>query len=325
MQTDTYANLVKLIQALIGAGTLTLDEHRHIFQFINRRLSEAYNTTQAWPRYLVSSEERILYTILTSGLTGDDTHANSFYSFIGNDTNGNAVYKSKNTHSSSHFLFHYSIVSNKWLLSKVTTSSISISSSGVVSFTSTEALCLSDTTNDPSPADVESWTNSGDTTGTLATEKKLTVLYDDVDGNDIGEFLRIHRKKAFLNQSQVEYDFFLDVNGANILNVANTNDSNAFVTYKKRLETVSITETSPTPVVTDYTSDTSNIPLEFFYYIAHGAYADFLRIERRYEESAKEEATAGGYLAQELEKVDIIANNNNLKNRFSTHLNRNSR
>ena len=325
MQTDTYANLVKLIQALIGAGTLTLDEHRHIFQFINRRLSEAYNTTQAWPRYLVSSEERILYTILTSGLTGDDTHANSFYSFIGNDTNGNAVYKSKNTHSASHFLFHYSIASNKWLLSKVTTSSISISSSGVVSFTSTEALCLSDTTNDPSPADVESWTNSGDTTGTLATEKKLTVLYDDVDGNDIGEFLRIHRKKAFLNQSQVEYDFFLDANGANILNVANTNDSNAFVTYKKRLETVSITETSPTPVVTDYTGNTSEIPLEFFYYIAHGAYADFLRIERRYEESTKEEATAGGYLAQELEKVDIIANNNNLKNRFSTHLNRNSR
>ena len=37
MQTDTYANLVKLIQALIEL-TLTLDEHRNIFQLVNEKI-----------------------------------------------------------------------------------------------------------------------------------------------------------------------------------------------------------------------------------------------------------------------------------------------
>ena len=324
MQTRPYSALTSLIEALIGA-TLTLEEHRHVLHLVNRRFQEAYNTTQFWPRYLVSSEERTLYTILTSGLTGSDTQGNSFYSFIGNDANGNAVYKSKNTDSSQHFIFSYLTSSNKWRLVRSATSTISISSSDVVTFAVAETLCLSSTTNDDSPTDVESWDNQGDTTGTLATEKKLTVLYDDAEGNDIAEFLRIHRKKAFLNQSQLEYEFFLDANGANILNVANTTDNNTFVTYKKRFDVISITETSPTPVVTDYTGDTSAIPLEFFYYLAHTIYADFLRIERKYEEALAEETRASQILAQELEKIDIIANNNSLRKSFTTHINRQSR
>ena len=58
--------------------------------------------------------------------------------------------------------------------------------------------------------------------------------------------------------------------------------------------------------------------------MAHGAYADFLRMEGKVEQSMAEEGVAQGYLAQELEKVDNMSNNNVFR-RFSTHGTRQSR
>lgn len=331
MQTDTYANLVKLIQALIGAGTLTLEEHRNIYQLVNRRLTDAYNTTQSWPRYLEPSEKRRMYALNVSGITGSFSHVDDPYFIYGQDANGYNVYREEDTHNEqggvvSYDIFYYNDTTDKWILAHVAESNLSKdASTGVVTVTSPTTICTADTTGSPSPADVETWTNESGVNGTLHVVAVNLITYTQTGKTNIGEFLRLHRKQPFLNSSQIEYDFFLDVDGANILNIANTSDSSAFVTYKKRLSLVDITETSPTPVVTDYTGDTTDIPQEFFYYVAHSVYADFLRIERRYEEALREEASAQNYLAQELEKLDIIANNNNLKKKFSTHLNRNSR
>ena len=330
MQTDTYANLVKLIQALIGAGTLTLDEHRNILQLVNRRLTDAYNTTQSWPRYLEPSEKRRIYALNVSGITGTFSHVDDPYFIYGQDSNGYNVYREEDTHNeqggvTSYDIFYYNDTTEKWILAHVAESNLSKdASTGVVTVTSPNTICTADTTGSPTPADVETWTNEAGVNGTLHVVAVNLITYTQTGKTNIGEFIRLHRKQPFLNASQLEYDFFLDVDGANILNIANTSDSNAFVTYKKRLDLVSITESDPA-AVTDYTGDTTALPKEFFYYIAHSVYADFLRIERRYEEALREEASAQNYLAQELEKLDIIANNNNLKKKFSTHLNRNSR
>jgi hypothetical protein len=136
------------------------------------------------------------------------------------------------------------------------------------------------------------------------------ILTSDSAKTNIGEFLKIYRKQAFLNDSSLEYDFFVDFNGGNILNIANTTDNTAFVTYKKELPQYTITST--------------DIPGEWFFFIAHGAYADFLRMEGRVEQSITEEGVAQGYLAQELEKIDNMSNNNVFR-RFSTHGTRQSR
>lgn len=329
MQTDTYANLVKLIQALIGAGTLTLDEHRNILQLVNRRLTDAYNTTQSWPRYLESSEKRRIYALNVSGITGSFSHVDDPYFVYGQDANGYNVYREEDTHNEqgtvSYDIFYYNDTTDKWILAHVAASNLSKNATtGVVTITSPTTISTADTTGSPSPADVETWTNEAGVNGTLHIRAENLITYTQTGKTNIGEFIRVFRKQAFLNASQLEYDFFLNEEGANILNIANTNDSSAFVTYKKRLTLVDITESDPA-AVTDYTGDTTAVPKEFFYYVAHSVYADFLRIERRYEEALREEASAQNYLAQELEKLDIIANNNNLKKKFSTHLNRNSR
>jgi len=138
-----------------------------------------------------------------------------------------------------------------------------------------------------------------------------TIPYTETPKDDIGEFIRIHRKQAFLNDSSLEYDFYVDSNGANILNIVNTEDTSAFVTYKKELAA--------------FTADSTDIPLEFFYFVAHAAYADFLRMDGQHGKALTEEQIAKNYLDIELEKIDIRNNNNSINHKFSTYVNRQSR
>jgi hypothetical protein len=70
---------------------------------------------------------------------------------------------------------------------------------------------------------------------------------------------------------------------------------------------------------------TVEVPGEFFAYLAHATYADFLRMDGQTEKAFAEEQRAEISLALELEKIDIISNNNTVNKRFSTYVNRQSR
>tara|TARA_Y100000114_G_scaffold116723_1_gene111021 strand:- start:233 stop:1213 length:981 start_codon:yes stop_codon:yes gene_type:complete len=326
MQDRTYSDLLFLIQSLIGAGNLTTEEQGSIESFINRRAHEAFETSQTWPRFLVSSEERtlVLYELLGAS-SATSTSVNGQYKFFGINSGsfesggGSATADTniyQNTSSTTTFIYKNS--SNAWVVAtsisptdtRSSDGKISLNSSGTVQFTE------ADTTKNDALENVTTWTPR---TGSnlLSVVKKYIVPYaeggvltTDSAKTNIGEFLKIYRKQAFLNDSSLEYDFFVDFNGGNILNIANTTDNTAFVTYKKELPQYTITST--------------DIPGEWFFFIAHGAYADFLRMEGRTEQSITEEGVAQGYLAQELEKVDNMSNNNVFR-RFSTHGTRQSR
>jgi len=137
------------------------------------------------------------------------------------------------------------------------------------------------------------------------------IPYTQTSKNDIAEFIRIHRKQAFLNNSALEYDFFVDSNGGNILNIVSSEATSAFVTYKKKLDL--------------FTKTSTDIPAEFFYFMAHAAYADFLRMDGQHGKALAEEQLAQNYLDFELEKIDIRSNNNSINKKFSTYVNRQSR
>ncbi len=209
MQQRTYTDLKALIQALAGVSSFTTEEDAKIVNLVNRRASQAYNSSPSWSRYLVVSQER-------------------------NITTGNLIPFAQ---------------------------------------------------------------------GGLPT---------------IDEFVRIHRTQAFLNNSALEYDFYVDANGANILNIINTDDTTAFCTYKKQL-----------PVFTADSNDLgdvdNSIPGEFFNFLAHATYADFLRMDGQHGKALTEEQIAQSYLDSELEKIDIRNNNNSLNHKFSTYVNRQSR
>ena len=145
----------------------------------------------------------------------------------------------------------------------------------------------------------------------IGSSPAATIPYAEAGKNTIYEWIRIHRTQPFLRNSALEFDFYVDSNGAHILNLTTADATSAFVTYKKELG--------------QFTANSTNIPGEWFAFIAHTAYADFLRMDGQHDKALTEEQVAQSYIAIELEKVDNMMNNNTALKRFSTYINRQSR
>ena len=338
MQTRTYGELIDLIQSLIGAGTMTGDDYLKLSNFINRRYSEAYNTSPSWTRYIVSSEKRTVGSYEVTGITNPSS-ASQFYKFVGlsngsnNVVENSPVYQGMTTTTTGIFRSSATSPSEWRILKDITFTEDSNGRITVGSQDYTGDLLYTQSNESSTDVLVDATWSAVNGTGTPVLERYNVVPYTEAGKDDVSEFIRLHRKKAFIRNSAIEYDFFVDINGANILNSVDENVEFAFATYKKPLTLFTVAVSNP-PVAADFVDGgTSNgaanraltVPLEFFSYLAHASYADFLRMESKYEDARTEEAIAQGYLATELEKIDVRSNNNSLNKKFSTHVNRQSR
>ena len=309
-EDKNYSDLLALIQSLIGAGTLTSDEQTKIVEFVNRRAYEAYQTSHMWTRYLNVSKPFDLIAYNLSGATSDtSTAVNGDYKLLGVTNAASASVKENSNlyqHTTNPTGYIFKNSSNAWIVNNG--ASFSKQGDGRYQLTSfgTTQFTEGDTEKKSQLEDVILWTPRAGSDSLEVLKKNLIPW-----GTDIGEFIRIHRKQAFVNDSSAEYDFYVDAEGAHVLNLINSSDNKVYVTYKGRL-----------PV---FTTGSSDIPREFFYFIAHASYADFLRLESKYEDARTEEAIAQNYLALELEKIDLRSNNNSINKKFSTYVNRQSR
>ncbi len=317
MQTRTYGDLFKLIQSLAGVTAFATNEQDDIANLINRSYSVAYNTIQMWPRYLVSSEGRDINAYTLSGATAStSTSVNQNYKFLGsNDGNvgtaGTNVYQGVTTST----VIIYKDTSDAWKVD--TAASATIQSDGNYRVVAgTNEFIEADTLKKDVLENVTTWTPRAGS-DVLLVEPKNLIPYAETGKDTIGEFIRIHRNQAFLNKSSIEYDFFVDFTGGNLLNISSSSDNKAFVTYKK---TLTLFTTS-----SDYTNSTEEVPGEFFQFIAYATYSDFLRMDGQHEKAQLEQENAQNYLSLELERVDVIMNNNTINKRFSTYVNRQSR
>ena len=319
MQTRTYGDLFKLIQSLAGVGTFATSEQDDIANFINRRFSQAFNTSPVWERYITSSEEREMISLTLSGATSStDVNVNQNYKLLGSNSGaygklGTNVYQGVTTET----VYIYKTTGDAWrVASSVTGKHTIVNSEVVLSGEGTEQFIEADTNKKSSVTEVEVWTPRAGS-DILQVQGKNLIPYAQTGKTTIGEFNRIHRKRAFLNNSALEYEFFVDINGANLLNLVNSTDNVAFVTYKSEFTTFTTSS--------DYSNSIEEVPAEFFDYLAHSVYADFLRMDGQTDKSLVEEQNAASYLASELEKIDLRSNNNTLNKRFSTYVNRQSR
>tara|TARA_R110000851_G_scaffold329417_1_gene501254 strand:+ start:97 stop:1098 length:1002 start_codon:yes stop_codon:yes gene_type:complete len=333
MQDRTYADLKELIQALSGVSSFTPSEDANIVNFVNRRASQAYNMSPSWSRYVVAGEERAVASIELKNFQ-DQSVPNDIFIKIG--TSDTALGRDD---GSDVFISHlnsqkgFTRKSNLWYFfsgSFYTLNPIT----GVVTFSADGGIDYyqqksTDTEVYSSPADVKEWVHTGGSAGAANTPANIQVnsvskipynslLFPIIDSSKpvgtltpIGEFVRVHRKRSFLNNSSLEYDFYVDNDGANILNIVNNEDVNSFVTYKKELTT--------------FNENSTDIPSEFFHYLAHSSYADFLRMDGQNAKALQEEEIAKGYINAQLEQIDIRNNNNSLNHKFSTYVNRQSR
>jgi hypothetical protein len=340
MQTRTYGDLFKITSALIGTGgQLDVTEQDQLSHFINRRFQQAFDESPVWPRYLVSSEARDIISLNISGLgaggsTDSSSVTNGNYILLGQSDDpgagngaviGTNVYynpavgtKDSSAVADSTIIYKRQSTS-RWEVESV--GLININANGLISVdpgSGDTILVEADTVKKDNPSEVVTWTlTTAKVSGTPSVVDEQLIPYAQTSKDTIGDFNRIHRKRAFQNNSSMEYDFFVDFNGANILNIANSTDNEAFVSYKKQF--------TPFTVTSDYYNSTAEVPGEFFNYIAHAVYADFLRVQNRQEQALAEEQVAQTYLALELEKIDIRSNNNTINKRFSTYVNRQSR
>ena len=338
MQTRTYKDLFRLITSMIGTGgelAASGTEDTQVADFINRRFQQAFDTSPVWPRYFINSEARDIISLNISGLGAGSSSdfsskVNGNYILVGQDSGssgavaGTNVYYNPAQGTKSATTINSTIIykrssTNRWEIEEG--ADIAIAADGSISVdvaTGSTVLFEADTNKKDNPSEVVTWTLTATlVSGTPLVVDEQLIPYAQTGKNTIGDFNRIHRKRAFLNNSAIEYEFFVDLNGANILNITSTTDNEAFVSYKKQF--------TPFTVTSDFYNSTVEVPGEFFNFIAHAVYADFLRVQNRQEQAIAEEQIAQTYLAQELEKIDIRNNNNTVNKRFSTYVNRQSR
>ena len=307
MQFKTNKSLYDLISALAGTPDFTSSERAFLLSMANRRFYEAYQTTDIWPRYLTAGEPRTVASSIVP-YSEDSRHvydagtteANGLYVINGIQA-GAAAYSLYDTDGTTEL---YSIIYN----SATTWNLIAgaPASGGAVQYINANALNTSSST---SPTIAETgWTVSS---GTSPAPKVRDLL-------EISNFMRIHRQEPFLRNSTIEFDFFADLDGAHIQNLVTTDATSVYVTYKKTL-------TELTTLDYDGALGTSLVPIEFFYFIAHATYADFLRMDGQTQKAMIEGEVAKTYLDTELEKAETVMNVNALKTRINTHLNRQSR
>ena len=128
--------------------------------------------------------------------------------------------------------------------------------------------------------------------GESRTVTSRNVPYTQASLDTIGTFLKIQAVAPYTTASPQDFNFYVDSAGAKLITSATP--ATAFVTYKKILSDT-YGET------TDLQKD---IPSEWFDYIAHGVYSDYLRAEGQQEKSQLADNEAAMILNDELVQIE---------------------
>jgi hypothetical protein len=132
--------------------------------------------------------------------------------------------------------------------------------------------------------------------------------------DNIGIFIQIHKDQPFVRNSVVEYNFYVTNSGAYVTGV-DTSLSSVYVTYKKQFS----------DTYGDGVGEETDIPAEWFDYLAYGAYADFLRMDELNEKAALEDRNAEQALVLELLNIDRQHTTQIVGKRIFTHTNNQGR
>jgi hypothetical protein len=134
--------------------------------------------------------------------------------------------------------------------------------------------------------------------------------YDEAGLSSVDTFLRIFKQAPYIASSVQEFDFTVTADGATLV-AGDLDPSTAFVTYKVQLS----------DTYGDGAGETSSVPAEWFQYLAHGTYADYLRAEGQQEKAALADQEAEALLTEELIRLDENHTSGFVSNRIRTNAN----
>ena len=146
--------------------------------------------------------------------------------------------------------------------------------------------------------------------GEQRTVTSGVVPFTESGLDSIDTFLRVHKQAPYVTASVQEYDIMVTASGATLV-CGDLDPSEAFVTYKAQL----------TDTYGDGSGESTAIPAEWFQYLAHGTYADYLRAEGQQEKAALADQEAEGLLQDELIRIDEQHTLQMVANRVFTNAN----
>tara|TARA_R110000822_G_C15091153_1_gene470761 strand:- start:96 stop:710 length:615 start_codon:yes stop_codon:yes gene_type:complete len=136
------------------------------------------------------------------------------------------------------------------------------------------------------------------------------IPYSESGLSSIDTFLRVHKQAPYISSSVQEYDIMITANGATLIS-GGLNPTEAFVTYKAQLS----------DTYGDGSGESTTIPAEWYQYIAHGTYADYLRAEGQQEKSVIADQEAELLLQDEMIRLDENHTSGLVSNRIFTNAN----
>jgi hypothetical protein len=136
------------------------------------------------------------------------------------------------------------------------------------------------------------------------------VPYTESGKSSIDTYLRIHVQAPYVTTSVQEYDIMVTADGAKLV-AGNTAPTSAFVTYKAQLS----------DTYGDGAGESTSIPAEWYQYMAHGTYADYLRAEGQQEKAALADQEADMLLQEEMIRIDEQHTLQLVANRIFTNAN----
>ena len=140
------------------------------------------------------------------------------------------------------------------------------------------------------------------------------IAYEQFQMPTIDTFLRIYLQPQFRGRGGQEFEFAVTSTGASLISCEDASGV-AFVTYKATM-----------PIYYgDSSYEDSDIPYEWFQYIAHGVYADYLRSEGQQDRAAIAELEANEILTDELMRLDEQHTQTVISTRIFTNSNMSSR
>jgi hypothetical protein len=155
-------------------------------------------------------------------------------------------------------------------------------------------------------------------TGTGTARPALNyVPYSETGKASVDTFLRIHKEQPYVMASVQEYDFTVTPLGATIV-CGNLAPLQAWVTYKAQFTD---TYGPGAGFPSGDANDTTTVPAEWFEYLAHGAYADYLRAEGQQERAVVADQEADLILQDELMRLDEQHTQTLISNRIFTNSN----
>lgn len=300
-QTDTYTNLVALIEALCGASFGTTESSR-VRALVNRRAWAAYRESDYWENMLVVGEERAVNNSTTGHpilpYTGAvyDAKSGTANPYDGTIDTAMRVHSTRPWDQLSANEYEFQAVGDGIRLA-----GYQAAYGLAVTPTAAENATLSLGTITIGSL-VDAWVG-----GTMRFESFADL------GDDVNVWNKDHTIASVsygASSTTITFAETFTVGSTYLAGIGTVKFPSVFVTYKKRLNGTTYGSQS---------GQTTAIPQEWFEYIAHGVYADMLRADQLFEAAQVEEAAAQMALQRELERLDRMHTSQLVARRLATH------